>query len=383
MEQSSVGSLASPSVTRVEVPAALWLIGFAVLLRLIVYAALAQPFGGLAEAMCRFDCGWYERIALAGYDADAEWPPHGSLPHWAFFPLYPMALRFAVDLTGLPARWVGIVLSSLFLAGFMAAGAAYLRRTRGRQARPGRFILLAAAMPGGLFFSGLYTEALFALLTTLALLGLATERAPTTPLAGAVAAALASAARATGILLAPVFALRALRDLRRLGPRALLPAMIVPLGLLTCIAAQWIAVGDPLAFLHVQALWDRSWRGPIFYLTDGLAAWDWAQLGGLMAEPSRSFSATCGLIGLATAATLAARRQWTETWLLAMCVLVPAASGLDSLPRYVACNPVFLFATHDALARLGRIPAAITLTALAALGLVPVLAWMQGHGGVF
>ena len=66
-----------------------------VLLRLAVYAVLAVPHGGLAEAMCQFDCGWYERIALAGYGADAQWPPNGSLPHWAFFPLYPLALRLA------------------------------------------------------------------------------------------------------------------------------------------------------------------------------------------------------------------------------------------------------------------------------------------------
>ena len=72
------------------------LIAGAVLLRLAVYAALAAPYGGLAEAMCQFDCGWYERIALAGYGADAEWPPNGSLPHWAFFPLYPLLLRGAV-----------------------------------------------------------------------------------------------------------------------------------------------------------------------------------------------------------------------------------------------------------------------------------------------
>ena len=34
------------------------LIAGVVLLRLAAYAALAAPYGGLAEAMCQFDCGW-------------------------------------------------------------------------------------------------------------------------------------------------------------------------------------------------------------------------------------------------------------------------------------------------------------------------------------
>ena len=320
-----------------------------------------------------------ERIALAGYGADAGWPPHGSLPHWAFFPLYPLLLRGAVLATGLPARLAGILLSSLCLALFMAAGAAYLCRTRGAQAAPARFVVLASVMPFGLFFSALYTEALFALLVALALLGLAKAR----PGAGAVAAALASATRPTGILLAPVFALRGVLALPREGIRALLPAVIAPLGLVAFMVAQWIAVGDPLAFSHVQALWDRAWRGPPAYLWDGMAAWDWSLLGGLMDQPSRSFFAAWGLLGLAVAVWLTAQRRWTEAWLLAASLLLPAASGLDSLPRYVACNPVFLFAVHDGLARLDRRAAALALAVLGAIGVVPLLAWLQGHGGVF
>jgi hypothetical protein len=353
------------------------LIAGAVLLRLGAYAALALPYGGLAEAMCRFDCGWYERIALAGYGADAGWPPYGSLPHWAFFPLYPLLLRASVALTGLPARLDGILLSSLCLAGFMAAGAAYLRRTRRDHAAPARFVMLAAVVPCGLFFTAVYTEALFALLATLALLGLTYAR----PGAGAVAAALASASRPTGILLAPVFAVRGLLRLRREGARALLPAVIAPLGLAGYMTAQWIAVGDPLEFSHVQALWNRQWLGPQVFLWDGLAAWDWAALGSL--DASRSFLAAWGLLGLAASLWLALRRHWAEAWLLAGCILLPAATGLDSLPRFVACNPAFLFAVHDLLARLDRRVAWAVLAVLAVAGIVPVLGWMQDRPAVF
>jgi hypothetical protein len=351
----------------------------ALALRLAVYALLARPYQGLAEAMCQFDCGWYERIALAGYGADAEWPPHGSLPHWAFFPLYPLALRAAVAVTGLAPRVAGIALSTGFFAAFMAAGAAYLRRTRRGGAAPAVFVAAAAVMPFGLFFSALYTEAAFACLCTLALLGLATAR----PGGGAIAAALAGATRPTGIVLAPVFAARGLLRWRREGPAALVPAAIASLGLAAFMTAQWFAVGTPFAFLDAEKLWGRTPRWPFLWLAHGLAQWDWGRLGGMMAGPSESLFAACGVAGFVAAACLMMARRWAEAWLLAGCVLAAAATGLDALPRYVACNPAFLFALHDGLARLPRPVAWIVLAALGVAGVVPLLAWMQGNGGVF
>jgi uncharacterized membrane protein len=86
---------------------------------------------------------------------------------------------------------------------------------------------------------------------------------------------------------------------------------------------------------------------------------------------------------LATALWLALRRRWAEAWLLAGCVLLPAATGLDSLPRFVACNPAFLFALHDGLARLDRRVAWAVLAVLAAVSIVPLLAWMQNYSSVF
>lgn len=359
------------------------LIGFvalAVLLRLAVYAVPAQWHGGLAEAMCQFDCGWYERIALEGYGADSEWGSYGSLPHWAFFPLWPLLLRAAAGLSGLPVRLAGILLASALLAGFMLAGAAYLQRTRANAA-PFLFVALVAVFPNSFFFSAVYTEALFALLCTLCLLALAGDRLWT----AAAIAALASAARPTGVLLAPMIAAHALWAGERSGSllRKALPAMLAPLGLLTFMAVQFVAVGDAMAFSHVQALWGRAWLGPVTYLSEGLAAWDWAALGGWMGRPSRSYAAAWGVLGLAAAAWLLWRRRFGESWLLAACVLLPAATGLDSMPRYVACNPVFLFAAHDAVARFGRSGRGVALVTLAVLGFVPLLAWMRAAGGVF
>ena len=355
--------------------------------RLLAYAWLGMAWGGLAEAMCHFDCGWYERIALAGYGADSEFGNLGSYPHWAFFPLYPLLLRGLSAALPVPAQLGGIWLSCLCLAGFVMLGARYLQQSRGA-VRPLLWLAVVLAMPNTHFMSAVYTEALFALLSTGCLLALATRQT----LLAATLAALASATRPTGIMLSllvigdrvrTAWQGRMARDRWALAEACLLPIAIAPLGLSVYILAQYLAVGDGLAFSHVQLDWGRVWRGPLVMLADGVRAWDWAHLAGPMARASASYAAAWALLGLAVAGRLAWRRRWGEAWFLAACVLLPAATGLDSLPRYVATNPVFLFAVYGALARLRwPVGAGLLLGGLAAAHAVMLYAWMSGAGGV-
>lgn len=365
--------------------------------RLVAYAWMGTAWGGLTEAMCHFDCGWYERIALDGYGADSGFGTLGSYPHWAFFPLYPLLLR-AMSLA-LPVsphlvstQLVGILLSCLCLAGFLLVGGRYVLRSRGA-VRPLLWGAVVLAMPNTHFMSAVYTEALFALLSTGCLLALAADR----PLLAAGVAALASATRPTGIVLSLLVIgdrLRAAWRGRRVANRwalaeaCLLPIAIAPLGLSAYMVMQYLAVGDGLAFSHVQVDWGRVWRGPVATLTDGMRAWDWAQLAGPMAQASASYAAAWALLGLAVAAGLAWRRRWAEAWFLAACVLLPAATGLDSMSRYVATNPVFLITAYRGVARLRRtggaaLVLALVLGGLAAAHAVMLYAWMSGAGGVF
>lgn len=366
--------------TNILVP---YLVIGAVALRLLAYAIAGEAWGGLAAAMCHFDCDWYVRIATEGYGADTEWADFGATPHWAFFPLYPLLLRALSWALPLPVRLEGVLLSSLCLIGFLLVGLAYLRATRGVVRFPlwlGAVLLL----PNTHFFAALYTEALFALLATACLLALRRDR----PHLAAGLAALASATRPTGIVLTFIIAgtllprawaapnrSRALAD-------ALLPIAFAPLGLSAFMLAQYLELGDALAFSHVQMHWGRHWQGPFAVFINGLAAWDWAALAGPMAQASASYDAAWGLLGLIVAGVLAWRRYFAEAVLLAVCVLLPASTGHDSLPRFVATNPAFLFAAYGLLARLQRLAPALLLGG-AALHLIMLYAWMSGAGGVF
>ncbi len=345
-------------------------IAAAVALRLGLLAVLAQ--GDLGDAMCQFDCGWYERIAMHGYGSDTLWEAHGALPNWAFFPLYPALLRVVGQ--AMPVRIGGVLLSAGLFGLFLWVGLAYLRQSRVVVVA---WIWVAAVLlfPIGIFFTAVYTEALFALLATICL---ATFRSR--PWVAGLAAGLASAARPTGILLAPVVGLAALaRAWQARDVRLLAPALLAPLGLVLYSAAQWALVGDPLAFSHQQALWNRVWVGPWVTIPQGLASWDLMRLP--MAQ-SATWEAGWAVLGLLVAARMAWNRRLAEGWFLAACILLPASTGLDSLPRFIGTNPVFLFALHDALAP--RPWRAVVWVPAFLVGFVWLATrWMIGAGGLF
>jgi hypothetical protein len=365
----------------------LLLIGAAafVALRLAVFTALAWGHGGLVTAMCQFDCFWYTRIGTEGYLSDTHWANLGAAPNWAFFPLFPLLLGALARVTGMSGQVAGMVLSNLFLVGLLLVGARYLRE-RGVAASPFLWFGFVLALPHTLFFSAVYTEALFALLSLGCLLALRLNLG----LVAGFCAALASATRPQGILLAPIVAAYGLRALyarraegdflRRLGDAAL-PLALAPLGLCAYVAAQYWITGDGLLFNHVQIHWRREWLGPLEWFRIGLMSWDWHRL---PKEPTHSYETAWALAGLGMALWCAWCRRWAEAFFLAASILLPAASGLDSLPRYVATNPVFLASTFSLLARLPPRVLGFVVLPMLALAHVPLLlAWYRAWGAVF
>ncbi len=325
-----------------------------VLARVAAYAWIAVPFGGLTDAVCQYDCGWYVRLAVEGYQSDSQWDTLGPVPNWAFFPLYPMLIRGAIALTRLPPELAGMLVANLLFIGFVLAGAVYLRRTR-PTLDPMLWVLFAVLFPFGFTFSVPYTESLFALLTIGTLLALQRERL----LLAAGLTALLCATRPTGVLLIPVILAVCATKLwrERHAPdrlhtlsQVLLPIAVAPLGLSLFMLYQYVVIGDALAFSHVQLLWGREWRGPLYWLTDGITAWDWGNMLHPNGYPSKTYDCAWTLLGLGVAARLAWQRRFAEAWLLAGTIVLPLSTALHSLPRFVATSPFFLFACCSALA---------------------------------
>ena len=117
----------------------------------------------------------------------------------------------------------------------------------------------------------------------------------------------------------------------------------------------------------------------------GLRAGDWQPAARLFPAQSFAASAAFALLGLAAALYLAARRRLAEAWVCGAAILLPLASGLHSMDRFVGTNPAVLLALHDAVGRTraGSGPRAAILVLMAALQVVLLRAWYGGAGGLF
>jgi hypothetical protein len=249
-------------------------------------SGLTTPFSSFGDLLvapsARWDSVWYLTIAERGYGDEQQ---HAQA---AFYPLYPLLMRALGWIVGSPLV-AGILIS---LACFLVALALLHKlATLELGARDARgTVLLVAFFPTALFFSAVYSESLFLLVTVGAFLAARNGRWAS---AGALGG-LAALTRNSGVLLLVPLALlflygpradragvplagEAARGLRaRLRPRHPLTPQalwlaLVPLGLGLYLGWCAIALGDPLAPYHAQALWLRHFE-PLGALTGGVRA---------------------------------------------------------------------------------------------------------------
>ena len=226
-------------------------------------SALGPVGSVLAGSVDRFDSFFYLDISVQGYGR----PSVGRL---AFFPLYPALIHLLSSVTVHPE-----------LAGFLISSAALLvalvllhRLTELELGRPAAdaTVRLVAYAPLAFFFTAIYTEALFLVLTVGSVYAARTGRWRLACGLGA----LATLTRPPGILIG--LALCAVRWQERGGPdRTLAWALALPAALGGYLA--WLAASGYgwLAAFHAQSGWHRSFTGPLVGGAEGL----WAGVRGL------------------------------------------------------------------------------------------------------
>jgi hypothetical protein len=219
--------------------------------------------GGLLHLWRQWDTYHYLIIADGGYHLRPESP--------AFYPLYPLLIH-VFDL-GLPGDSLvaALVVSNLACAGALVV-LFRLVDSFGDRALAHRSIFYLIAFPTGFFLCAGYNESLFLLLAFGSLLAM---RRGSWWWAGGLAG-LASATRMYGLLLGFAFAAEYLRQhgyrfggwrLTAVRPKVrwdtgALAVLLVPAGLIAYSLWCWFDLGDPLAFSHAQAEWDRLFALP-------------------------------------------------------------------------------------------------------------------------
>ena len=345
----------------------------------------------------RWDAVHYYSIAIGGYNFYYSNPMPGNEPTGlpAFFPMFPLLTRIMSTLLGglRPPAPLPIWAASPvpLLAGVLVVhGAALLafwllfrlaREETGDEATARRAVLYTAIFPLAFYYAIPYTESLFLATTVGAFLAARNQQWVRAGLWGAAA----SATRLTGLLLLPVLLIELALAWRRgeLRPpawgRAVLGLLLVPVGLLLFMLHLWQRTGDPLAFLHAQAFWNRQrlfplttvWRGIRYALPP-----NWIERPDLYA---RNLLQTLIVVGFLVVLIVSVR-EWRPSYLvyglllfsLSLSSPLSGAWTMQSQGRYA----MILFPVYITLARWGRRPAvhqAILLLWLPLLGLLTAL----------
>lgn len=318
----------------------------------------------------RWDAVHYLDIAIAGY--------HGT--DMAFFPLYPLLIAGLGSLIG-NHLVAGLIISNAALF----FGLLFLYKLVEHEFDRGvarRAIFYISIFPTAVFFSAVYTESLFFMLTVASFYYMRERR---WWLAGGIGL-FAALTRVEGILLVVPFAIEwatanwaLLRDpfdparSRELGKAVLnlVPVLLICLGLGLYMAWLWVLRGDPLYFSHVQINWNRHLAAPWTAVWNSWQKIAHAASGQTIANQAIELTFTALMVGVLAGGWRKLKPSYIAY--MALSILVPmSTSSLMSMQRFA----LVLFPMFAILALWGKRPSvnnAIVAFFLPLLGLFTVL----------
>ncbi|HEY6472135.1 MAG TPA: hypothetical protein VIY26_04525 [Acidimicrobiales bacterium] len=263
-----LGTLSSPEPATVRVGLArrarqsflFWPVVAYLLARVVTLAALVVTnlvsHHTLSDKLARWDGTWFLQAAEQG------WPRHLPMAHGhvaanttAFFPVFPLAIRWLSFDGTLSPLAVGVVISAVTGLTAVVAIGLLVRRFAGSE-RAMRGTLLFAVFPGTFAFSFVYAEGIVVTCVALGLLALLERRWWVAGLLGLVATATSPIALAFVLSCAWVAGWTAWRDR---SVRPLVSPVLAPLGFIAYMVWLWRHTGTLNAWrLTEQGGWHSS-----------------------------------------------------------------------------------------------------------------------------
>jgi Gpi18-like mannosyltransferase len=226
----------------------------------------APPLVEFFNVWNRWDTGHYITIATTGYNPNTE--------NTAFFPLYPLLMRFLDPVLPGEKLAAGLIIASAACIATLAVIHRLVEDLFDTDTAQ-RAALYLMASPFAFYLVAAYNESL---LLALCVASLYCMRRGHWWAAG-IFGGFASATRQAGVLLAVAFAIEYLRQrgwrIREVRWNAA-AVLLVPTGLLAYMAYCAAAFDDPLRFMHIQEFWGRQlsvpWKG-VQGALDHIALW--------------------------------------------------------------------------------------------------------------
>jgi hypothetical protein len=334
-----------------------YLMAIGVALRYAVYVRNTNhwSFFDYLRGLCVYDCNAYERLALNGYEARPAGFDKGDANNWAFFPLYSMMVWAINRLTGASMLFAGSVLTSLLTVwACILSWPLFDRKFRAYFL----FCFFLFLGPTSYYFSTLYTEALFILLTVA---GFVLLRQRDYVMAG-FAGAFMSATRSTGLVFALAILISALQDHLRDGGTVwhfvrtiwkrtdlMVAVTMVPVGVCCLAVYMYLHTGDALAFVHIQRAWGRAFTDPFSNLYVALTMqFTNGYKGFISTDLAFGLSAVFGIL---LSGVMAWKGKWDWALFTLAGVLLPLSTNTYSMVRFVVGLAPVLIVSSLLLAR--------------------------------
>lgn len=273
------------------------------------------------EKWCRLDCGWYRSIVTNGYDLEAIKHQRHDAANWAFFPLFPFFSSAVSYLLIMSPQEALVVVSKFFhfLSIFTLVSVVDYRY--GQDADPYLAAALVAVNPYLIFANSGYSETMYFFLMTTSFLYLYKGE----NLKAAISTSLLTATRLVGIVTSAVVIFNTwVANKNEAFVIKLYVSLLSVLGLAIFMCVLFESNGDPLAFVHIQRAWDRTFYNPLKYIIE-----------------TRSYVGTnlismCSMLFLAFVGyRLLKSKLKFEFFSLILASLLPLLSSLNSMPRYI------------------------------------------------
>lgn len=279
-----------------------------------------------------WDTGYYLDIAANGYSSAISTRPETlNQANYAFFPLYPLFIRF-VDVLTNDLVLSGFLISNIstFIASIFLYKLVSLEFNDDKMAKAA--VTFMYFFPTAFVFTSLYTESLFLMLTIGAFYFLKKKNYP---LAG-ILGFFSSLTRLTGILLVIPFLIDVFNSEQKFWDRVKngIYAALIPLG--TVVYSWYVGslTGDVLAFLKIQQNWGRKIGNPLAYIIDGINS-------NLVQHHFTSWFTVLVLVLAVLSFFYLKEKYSVYTFYI---LLTPLLTGITSMPRYaLSAFPLFIF----------------------------------------
>lgn len=305
--------------------------------------------------LCAWDCTWYFGVAAEGYDLEASIGPRGNFANWAFWPALPMLARLVSWASGLDLRVALVVIGKVAFLLSIGAFARMIRVLRPKlDVRVA--VAVAAVQPYALYGNVGYTEPLFLLVVSLAIVAIRQRAYLLAGLIGAVGSLVRLPVVFLAVSVITSIWVEKRRTFSRMTSADGLAVLLIPLGLGCFSLFLFSQTGDGIAFAHGLRAWDRVGFDPIGNLASGLGdglSLLWSLSDGISVDvlrgrgAGRVYYALSSIVCLIAITRFVRTREYDLFVFSLCCTVVPLGTILASMPRYIWWQaPVLLLVTE-------------------------------------